>query len=193
MDMTHLGSGICSQSWRMTGAIFCETRPAMIIKSDWRGDGRNTSAPKRAMSKRDAPMAIISMAQQARPKVMDQMEFLRAQLMALSRVVRMSPSGWPPSPNATLWMRVAVASAPTRFSNLSVPSLMLLLYSRDERQSSKTLPSLRDSNSPPTLTRHSRGGLPYSAPAGLSLSSLQLSIGHREKQVPPLRPRSASE
>ena len=24
----------------MTGAIFCETRPAMIIKSAWRGEGR---------------------------------------------------------------------------------------------------------------------------------------------------------
>src|SRR5581483_9483966 len=53
----------------MTGAIFCETRPAMIIRSDCRGEGRNTSAPKRAMSSRDAPIDIISIAQQARPKV----------------------------------------------------------------------------------------------------------------------------
>ena len=68
----------------MTGAIFCETRPAMIIRSDCRGDGRNTSAPKRAMSKRDAPIDIISMAQQARPKVMGQIEFLRTQFTTLS-------------------------------------------------------------------------------------------------------------
>src|SRR5579863_495632 len=93
MEITHLGSGICSQSWRMTGAILFETRPAMIIRSDCLGDGRNTSAPKRAMSKRDAPMDIISMAQQARPNVMGQMEFLRIQLTALSRVVSTRPSG----------------------------------------------------------------------------------------------------
>src|SRR4029077_16784061 len=91
--MTHLGSGICSQSWRMTGAILLETRPAMMIKSDCRGDGRKTSAPKRAMSNRDAPIDIISMAQQAKPKVKGQMEFLRIQLTAESRVVSTTPSG----------------------------------------------------------------------------------------------------
>src|SRR5580658_4634612 len=71
----------------MTGAIFTETRPAIIIRSDWRGEPRKTSAPKRAMSKREAIIDIISMAQQAKPKLMGQMEFLRAQLMALSSVV----------------------------------------------------------------------------------------------------------
>src|SRR6266404_5368263 len=93
IEMTHFGSGICSHSWRMTGAILLETRPAIIIKSDWRGEGRKTSAPKRAMSKREAPIDIISMAQQARPKVMGQIEFLRIQLTAESRVVRTIPSG----------------------------------------------------------------------------------------------------
>src|ERR1700758_1141264 len=127
MEITHLGSGICSQSWRITGAIFCETRPAIIIRSDWRGEGRNTSAPKRAISNRDAPIAIISIAQQARPKVMGQMEFLRAQLMAESNVVRMRPSGWSPCPNATLWWRVGVALAPTRLSKRFVPWLIGLL------------------------------------------------------------------
>ena len=34
------------------------TVPAIIIMSAWRGDGRNTSAPKRAMSKRAAAVAI---------------------------------------------------------------------------------------------------------------------------------------
>src|SRR5215469_9325353 len=92
MEITHLGSGICSQSWRITGAIFCETRPAIIIRSDWRGDPRNTSAPNRAISKRDADIDIISIAQQAKPKDMGQMEFLRAQLTALSKVVNRKPS-----------------------------------------------------------------------------------------------------
>src|SRR6185312_8065166 len=93
MEITHFGSGICSQSWRITGAILLETRPAMIIRSDCRGEGRKTSAPKRAISKRDAPIDIISMAQQARPKVIGQMEFLRIQLTTLSTVVSTTPSG----------------------------------------------------------------------------------------------------
>src|SRR5215467_1536950 len=93
MEITHLGSGICSQSVRITGAILLETRPAMIMRSDCRGDGRNTSAPKRAISKREAPMDIISMAQQAKPNVIGQMEFLRIQLTALSSVVSTTPSG----------------------------------------------------------------------------------------------------
>src|SRR6185312_2911501 len=93
MLMTYLGSGICSYRWRITGAIFCDTRPAMIIRSDCRGEGRNTSAPKRAISNRAADMDIISIAQQARPKVIGQMEFLRTQLTALSSEVITTPSG----------------------------------------------------------------------------------------------------
>src|SRR5882724_3993819 len=92
MEMTHLGSGICWYRCRITGAILLETRPAMIIKSDWRGEPRNTSAPKRAISNRDALIDIISIAQQARPNDMGQMEFLRPQLMALSSVVMIRPS-----------------------------------------------------------------------------------------------------
>ena len=64
----------------------------MIIRSDCRGEPRKTSAPKRAISNREALIDIISMAQQARPNVMGQMEFLRAQLTALSSVVRTIPS-----------------------------------------------------------------------------------------------------
>ena len=66
----------------------------MIIRSDWRGDGRKTSAPKRAISKREAPIDIISMAQQARPNVIGQIEFLRTQLIAESSVVENHPSVW---------------------------------------------------------------------------------------------------
>src|ERR1035437_5333347 len=76
----------------MTGAIFWETRPAMIIRSDWRGEPRKTSAPKREISKREALIDIISMAQHARPKVIGQMEDLRAQLTAMSSVVNRTPS-----------------------------------------------------------------------------------------------------
>src|SRR5205807_4663689 len=93
IEITHFGSGICSQSWRMTGAILLETRPAMIIKSDCRGDGRNTSAPNRAISNREAPIDIISIAQQASPNVIGQIEFLRIQLAAESSVVSTTPSG----------------------------------------------------------------------------------------------------
>ena len=64
----------------------------MIIRSDCRGEPRNTSAPKRAISKREALIDIISMAQQASPNVIGQMEFLRAQLTALSSVVSTMPS-----------------------------------------------------------------------------------------------------
>src|SRR5882672_1765644 len=52
----------------------------MMIRSLCRGLGRNTPAPKRSMSKRPAPVAIISMAQQASPKVIGHKADLRAQL-----------------------------------------------------------------------------------------------------------------
>ena len=48
-----------------------------------------TSAPKREMSKRLAPVAISSIAQQARPMGIGQSEFLRIQLMAASTRVKM--------------------------------------------------------------------------------------------------------
>ena len=52
-----------------------------------------TSMPKREMSKRLAPVAINSMAQQARPIGIGQMEFLRNQFRAAStRVTMTSPS-----------------------------------------------------------------------------------------------------
>src|ERR1044072_2549878 len=51
----------------------------MMIRSLCRGLGRNTPAPKRSISKRPAPAAIISMAQHARPKVIGHSADLRAQ------------------------------------------------------------------------------------------------------------------
>src|SRR5271167_1374303 len=56
----------------------------MIMRSDCRGEPRKTSAPKRALSNRDAAVDIISMAQQAKPKVIGHSELLRAQFSANS-------------------------------------------------------------------------------------------------------------
>ena len=67
MLTTHLGSDIWSYRRLSTGAIFSLTVPATIMRSHWRGVGRNTSMPYRAMSYRAKPEVSISMAQQARP------------------------------------------------------------------------------------------------------------------------------
>jgi hypothetical protein len=68
------------------------TVPATIIRSDCRGDARKTSAPNRAMSKREADAAIISIAQQARPKPIGQIDDSRAQLRTRSILVVMKLS-----------------------------------------------------------------------------------------------------
>ena len=75
-----MGSGICSHTRFSTGPIFSVTVPATIIRSAWRGDGRNTSAPNLAISKREVVEAIISMAQHASPNVSGQIALFRAQL-----------------------------------------------------------------------------------------------------------------
>jgi hypothetical protein len=49
-------------------------------------------APKRSMSKREAPVAIISMAQHAKPSVIGQSADLRDQLKSESTVVVMTDS-----------------------------------------------------------------------------------------------------
>src|SRR6266705_2528485 len=64
----------------MTGPIFSVTVPAIMTRSLCRGLGRNTPAPNRSISKRPAPVAIISIAQHASPKVIGQIADLRAQL-----------------------------------------------------------------------------------------------------------------
>src|SRR5438105_2381331 len=83
----------------------------MIIRSDWRGEPRNTSAPKRAISKRDADIDIISIAQQAKPNDIGQIEFLRAQLIALDRVVVKIPSD-PRSSSPALSIRANRSAGP---------------------------------------------------------------------------------
>jgi hypothetical protein len=84
--MTHLGSGIWSYTLRSAGAILFVSVPATIITSDWRGDARKTT-PNRSWSYRDTAMCIISTAQHARPKVIGQIEPVRAQFSSLSSVV----------------------------------------------------------------------------------------------------------
>src|SRR5688572_9482511 len=79
---------------RSTGAIFRDRRPATIIRSDCRGEPRNTSAPNRAMSYRPALMAIISMAQHARPNVTGQTEDRRAHCTTFSTVVVRMGRSW---------------------------------------------------------------------------------------------------
>src|ERR1700722_3270827 len=80
IEMHHFGSGIWSQTRLSTGDIFSVTVPATIIKSACRGERRKTSAPNRAISNLEVVEAIISIAQQARPKVKGQIALLRAQL-----------------------------------------------------------------------------------------------------------------
>src|ERR1700733_1193983 len=123
--MTHFGSGICSQSRRITGAILFDTRPAMIIRSLWRGDGRNTSAPKRAISKREAPIDIISIAQQAKPKVIGQIELFRIQLTAESSVVRTTPSGvgLPKVKSLTTFLPFSISTKGPKFSARDIMEL----------------------------------------------------------------------
>src|SRR5689334_3918023 len=76
------------------------------MRSAWRGEGRKTSAPKRATSKRAAAIDIISMAQQARPNPRGQMELRRAQFTALSSVVKMMPSSSSSLPKSSGFVRV---------------------------------------------------------------------------------------
>src|SRR5574341_1251434 len=93
MAKTHLGSGIWSYSLFRRGAILMVTVPETIIRSDWRGEPREIM-PKRSRSKREAKVAIISMAQQAKPKVRGHMEEVRAQEKSFSVEVKIiSPPG----------------------------------------------------------------------------------------------------
>jgi len=74
--MQYFGSGIWFHRRTTCGAIFFVTVPETMRRSAWRGDGRKTSEPKRAMSNFAIDAAIISIAQQARPKFSGQTELL---------------------------------------------------------------------------------------------------------------------
>ena len=64
------------------GAILMVTVPETIMRSAWRGDAHGT-IPRRSTSKRDAKVAIISIAQHASPNVTGHIEDFRAQLKTL--------------------------------------------------------------------------------------------------------------
>src|SRR5690554_2133219 len=64
------------------------------MRSAWRGEARKTSMPKRERSYREVPAAIISMAQQASPKVAGHMEALRAHPANSSTVLSRKPDDW---------------------------------------------------------------------------------------------------
>src|SRR6185503_14371920 len=81
------------------GAILIVTVPDTIIRSEWRGEAHGT-IPSRSTSKREAKVAIISMAQQARPNDTGHTDDFLAQLKKPSAtVVRAKPPGklWMPS------------------------------------------------------------------------------------------------
>src|SRR3954447_18386261 len=69
IEMTYLGSGICSYSRRTAGAILSVTVPEMTMRAPWRGPGANGMTPRRMKSCRAMELAMNSMAQQARPKL----------------------------------------------------------------------------------------------------------------------------
>src|SRR5512147_2143934 len=106
MEIAHLGCGIWSQIFRITGASLNGRRPAQISTSACRGEKLIRSIPKRARSKRLAAEAMNSIAQQAVPKGIGQRELERAQLARKSsRVVTQlgdmaetsvpdTPAGW---------------------------------------------------------------------------------------------------
>src|ERR671935_2756434 len=94
------------------GAILMVTVPDTIMRSECRGEAHGTN-PKRSTSKREAKVAIISMAQHASPNVTGQIEDLRAQLETQLKtfsveVVTIQPPGmW--------WMASAM---PARLSDI---------------------------------------------------------------------------
>src|SRR5439155_1888385 len=99
------------------------------------GEGRKTSAPKRATSNRAAAMDIISMAQQARPNASGQMELLRAQFTALSSCVKMMPSSWSKLPKSS--GLVSVACFPREVLMLSPSSLFSTPFSHNRSSRNK--------------------------------------------------------
>src|SRR3972149_4680183 len=85
------------------GAIWMVPVPDTIMRSAWRGEAHVT-IPNRSTSKREAKVAIISMAQHASPKVTGQIEDFRAQLKTFSTEVTMI------QPPGIWWMASAISS-----------------------------------------------------------------------------------
>ena len=68
-EMTYLGSGIWSYSRLMAGAILSVTVPETIMRSAWRGLGRERDDTEPDEVVRLIEVAMNSIAQQARPKL----------------------------------------------------------------------------------------------------------------------------
>src|SRR3954452_5537196 len=78
MEITYLGSGICSHSRRMAGAILSVTVPDTTTRSAWRGPAGKGMTPRRITSYRGDPNAApISMAQHASPHWYTHSEYFR--------------------------------------------------------------------------------------------------------------------
>src|SRR5436309_15279540 len=102
------------------GAILMVTVPETIMRSEWRGDAHGTM-PKRSTSKREAKVAIISIAQHARPNVTGQMDDWRAQLKILSvDVVTTHPPGmWWIASAMEAWVFDVLSSVPRSWCSFS--------------------------------------------------------------------------
>src|SRR5919106_2207608 len=68
-EITYFGSGICSYTRLSAGAILSVRVPATTSRSAWRGPCATGITPSRMKSCRDVEAAIISIAQQASPKL----------------------------------------------------------------------------------------------------------------------------
>src|SRR4029434_380267 len=104
------------------GAILMVTVPETIMRSEWRGEAQGTM-PKRSTSKRDANVAIISMAQHASPKVTRPIDDLRAQLKIFSvDVVTIQPPGmW--------WIASAIEASAFEVLSFSAPDCWYVVTS----------------------------------------------------------------
>src|SRR3989442_11327202 len=80
---------------RITGASLNGRRPAQISTSAWRGENACRSIPNRAKSKREAAVAMNSMAQHAVPNGIGHSELARAQFTRSSTRVSSQFGLWP--------------------------------------------------------------------------------------------------
>src|SRR6266850_186147 len=146
----------------MAGAIFRERRPATIIRSDWRGEPRKTSAPNRAMSYRLAAIAIISIAQQARPNCAGQIADRRAHCTSLSTVVvrsgssGSSPCSWP-CVCSRAFMKVlrSLARGGTRAARSPIEHALAPDVHEPHEQNQEKRHDLYESGPPEVAQRHS--------------------------------------
>src|SRR5688500_11956365 len=76
-EMTYFGSGICSYSRFTAGAILSVSVPLTTMRSACRGPWANGITPSRMKSCSAMDVAMNSIAQQARPKLKTQREYLR--------------------------------------------------------------------------------------------------------------------